>query len=297
MSGIESLFTQQSKTTTEEPEVPAAESAADQEDWMPSDADTHRPEWLDEDAPPPDTEAAEAPTETEAKGDKEDASPASELPARDDKGRFTKDEQASHQVPLEAMLHERERRQKAERELEELRNAQTKETDDEDAPDFFDDPKKAVKTTVQRELKAERETLLGEAERRARELFFQYTERAARKQFSDYDEARAVFVEEVQRNPMLQQQLAQADDPAAFVYEQGKTIRELREVGGSLTEYRKRIEAEAFERFKAEQSTKRNRTANVPKSLNTEPSKGAGVDGGQWAGPTPLFDILPNKME
>jgi hypothetical protein len=297
MSGIEDLFKQQSETATDEPDAPASEPEGDQEDWQPADADNRRPEWLEDETPVVlEAEAAEAPTETEAKGEKEDASPASELPQRDEKGRFTKDEPASHQVPLEAMLHERERRQKAERELEELRNAQAKETDEE-APDFFDDPKKAVTSTVKRELQAERETLLTEAERRARELFFQYTERAARKQFPDYDEARAVFAEEVQRNPMLQQRLAQADDPASFVYEEGKTLRERREVGGTLTEYRKRVEAEAFERFKAEQSAKRNRTANVPKSLNTEPSKGAGVEGGQWAGPTPLFDILPNKME
>lgn len=302
MGNLDELFGQ-STTETEEPadkpEV-AAETAADRGDWATPNVDDDPPEWMEHDAKPPAEDAvAEAPEEKPAEGETDKGeSPAPELPPRDERGRFAKtDESGSHQVPLEAMLHERERRQRAERELEEFRKAQQKATEDEDAPDFFDDPKGAVTKTVQRELGSQREQLLTEAEARARALFFNYTERAARGRYNDYDAMREVFVEEAQRNPMLQAQLASSEDPGEFVYQQGRTIRELREVGGNLAAYRQRVEAEAFERFKAEQAAKKQRTANVPKSLNTEPSRGAGVEGGQWSGPTPLTDILPTKME
>ena len=186
----------------------------------------------------PTPEAVETPPQ-EATG-VESAPPAPELPPRAENGRFTKREEPAeapqgHAVPLEALLAERERRQAAERLAEELRAKSA------EPVDVWADPQKFVETRVK-----EAETrLLSEAEKRAeqraRELFLSYTESAARGRYGDYDNMRQVFAEEVQRNPVLVTQLAAAPDPAEFIYRQGKTAAELREVGGDLSAYRKRV--------------------------------------------------------
>ena len=105
-----------------------------------------------------------------------------------------------------------------------------------------------------------------------------------------------MFAEEAGRNPVLATQLREAPDPAEFIYRQGRTAMELRQVGGDLGAYRKRVEAEIRAKLEAEYAAKAARTASIPQSLNTEPSRGAGISGsGQWAGPTPIEDILPNR--
>ena len=135
------------------------------------------------------------------------------------------------------------------------------------------------------------------AESRARELFLKYTEQSARSRYADYDQMRQVFAEEAQRNPVLATQLREAPDPAEFIYRQGRTSAELREVGGDLGSYRQRIEAEVRQRIEREYADKAALTASIPKSLNVESSKGAGVTGGAWAGPPPIDDILPFKRD
>jgi len=269
-------------------------------DFQPTDADGDPPEWLQpaQAEAAPEVDADETPETEPAEGENEGESPAPELPPRDERGRFAKtdDPSSTHQVPLEAMLHERERRQKAERELEELRASKPKE-EDETPADFFDEPDKAVSQAVRREMAKQRETLLSEATQHARNLFFNHAENLARSRHDDYDAMRDKFIAEVQKNPALARQLSEANDPGEFVYSQGKMLQELGEVGGNLAAYRAKVEAEIRASIKAERAEKAQRVASVPQSLNTEPSRGAGVEGGQWSGPTPLTDILPTKME
>ena len=248
-------------------------------------AQTATPEPTPE--PPPAVEAPpEAPAPVEAKGEPS-APPAPELPPRGEDGKWVKREQSAHMVPLEALLAERERRQAAERAAEERAK--------EPKPDFWENPEAALRARDD-EL---RKTLLSEADTRAetkaRELFFRHTEAAARSRYTDYDQVRSVFEEEAQRNPVMAAQLRDAADPAEFIYRQGKTATELREVGGDLSAYRKRIEADVRAKVEREMAEKLSRQGNAPQSLNTEPSKGAGISGAAWAGPTPLEDILPTR--
>ena len=256
-----------------------------------SDFDQFLSQTPSEPAPAPEP-VPEAPVAVEATPDPQatqgeiGAPPAPELPPRGDDGRFQKRE---HVVPLEALLSERERRQAAEREAQELR-AKTQ-----PVPDVWENPAAFVEGKV----KEVESRLLTEADKRAevraRELFLSYTEGEARGRYTDYDQMREVFSQEVQRNPVLISQLASAPNPAEFIYQQGRIARELQQVGGNLSAYRQRIEAEVRAKLEAEYAAKPQRTAAVPQSLNSEPSRGAGIQGAVWNGPTPLEDILPTR--
>ena len=223
--------------------------------------------------------------------------PAAELPPRGEDGRWIKSEPAEppqrpqgHQVPLDALLAEREKRQAAERALAEKTQAEPK-------PDFWENPEAAVAAQV----KGVEQRILEEsevrAEARARQLFLSYTENAARGKYTDYDAMRSVFAEEAAKNPVLATQLREAPDPAEFIYRQGRTAAELREVGGDLGAYKQRLEEKIRAEVEAKYAAKAAKLGSVPQSLNSEPSKGAGITGAVWNGPTPLEDILPFKRQ
>ena len=154
-----------------------------------------------------------------------------------------------------------------------------------------------MRVTLEAEREKLREEARGLATSEARSLFLQFTESEARGRYTDYDQAREVFAEAAAKNPMLAAQLREAPNPAEFIYQQGKTQAELKAVGGNLADYRKRLEAELRQKLEAEYAAKAARTASVPLSLNSEPSKGAGITGAVWNGPTPLEDILPNRRD
>ena len=240
-----------------------------------------------EPAPEPEPTPAAVETVAPATEGVQSEPPAPQLPPRGEDGKWKKRE--DHAVPLEALLAEREKRQAAERALEERRAA-------EPLPDVWADPAAFVEAKV----KEAESRLLTEADNRAevkaRQLFLHYTETAARARYADYDQMRTVFQEEAQRNPVLATQLRDAPDPADFIYRQGKTAAELRDVGGDLSAYRKRIESEIRQKVEREMAARA--PSALPQSLNTEPSRGAGIQGSPgWAGPTPLEDILPTKRQ
>jgi hypothetical protein len=239
-------------------------------------------------APEPVAEPAPVAVKPEEPKGEKDASPASERP-RDENGRFKPRDDDEPMVPLKAMLSERERRQAAEKAAEALKAAQP-------APDIWADPNAYIEHKL-----AEREpTILAKAEETARAQFFTYTENAARTRHASdsvkYDDARLAFSETAQNNPLMQQQLRAAPDPGEFIYQQGKIALELKEVGGDLSKYRERIETQARQKWEKEAEERTRRNANIPVSLNSEPSKGAGVTGNPgWAGPTSDSDIFPER--
>ena len=246
-----------------------------------------------EPAPEPEPVAVEAPPVEVAKGETS-APPARELPPRGEDGKWVKAEPPpappppqSHMVPLEALLAEREKRQEAERKAAESKPK----------VDFWENPEAAVQATLDAEREKFREEARQLATSEARSLFLQFTEADARGRYADYDQMREVFAETAAKNPMLAEQLRQAPNPAEFIYSQGKVQTELKAVGGNLADYRKRLEAELRQKLEAEYAAKATRTAAVPQSLNSEPSKGAGITGSVWNGPTPLDDILPNRRD
>jgi len=120
----------------------------------------------------------------------------------------------------------------------------------------------------------------------------------------DYDEVYDFMNAEVQAHPELFQQIDQ-DDPGESIYKLGKIRKELSEVGGDLTKYREHITAktatelsQAREEIKAlkaqiaaDQASKEKK-AQIPQSLNAEPS-GSPKDE-TFAGPKPLKAVFAN---
>lgn len=252
-----------------------------------------------EPAPTPDTgpETSTAPVETTtgktvAEGEITGEPPAPQQDAkteqpRDERGRWKKSEEDWEREvsgTRSAMLAEREKRQRLEQELRQREEAKAKEP----KKDIWEDPD----AYVEEKIRSKEGELLTKAEGIARELFFKHTERLARGRHDDYDAVREVFAEEAQKNPILVTQLRESDDPAEFIYQHGRTALELREVGGDLAAYRKRVEQQVRAKLEKEYADKAHRTDSVPKSLNTEPSKGAGIQGQTWDGPTPLEDMV-----
>ncbi len=238
--------------------------------------------------PPPAPEKPVEPAPVEApKGEKVDAPPASG-PARDpETGKFAKRDD-EHSVPLSAMLSERDRRQAAEKALADFQAAAPK-------ADIWADPDAYVKSKL-----AEFEpALLSKAELAAKETFFRYTENATIEKYrSDpvtYEKARDAFIQVAQRDPLMTAKLREAPNPGEFIYQQGKIAMQLAEVGGDLAAYRTKIETEARQKWETEAAARDKRNAGIPVSLNQEPSKGAGVVGGTWAGPTPVEELFPER--
>lgn len=245
--------------------------------------------------PAPEPVAVEAAPTPEPKGEVS-APPARELPPRGEDGKWIKAEPApapapqEHQVPLSALLAERERRQQAEQALEARKTP-------EPAVDVWENPAAYVDSRVEQARTKLLEEIEPIAESRARKLFLDYTESEARSRHTDYDAARAAFAEEAQRNPILAQELRQAANPAEYIYRMGKHAAQLREVAADPEAWERRKEQEIRARIEAEMAAKAPNKARVPQSLNTESSKGAGIVGASWAGPTPIEDILPFKRD
>lgn len=251
-----------------EPEVPEKEPEAPAEPAAPSAAKAEEP-------------AAEA-----------KAPEVEDTAARDDKGRFVKT------VPHEALHAERQRRMELEARIQELEKL------DKQPPA----PPKAPTSVLEDEDKAFNERLTQATAPLVQRLFkmsVAYARKVPGRE--DYQEVYDFLNEESKKDPSIIQQLDAAEDPGEFIYQLGKTRKELAAVGNDLTKYREH--AVASERAKYEQSlqqlqqqykaaqaelealkkSKEKREA-IPQSLNSEPS--APMKGEQFAGPTPMKNIL-----
>lgn len=173
------------------------------------------------------------------------------------------------------MLEERQKRQAAEARLREL----------ESPPKPPVDPWQDLPGALQ-----------SQKEQLAEALFVQncnLSERFARREHKDYDEVRNVFMEHAQSNPILFQQMRQAEDPATFAYSEGLRIRELKDVNGDFGAYRSKLETDIRAKVEAEFATKYGvKPVVVPTSLNSETSPAVTTE--VYAGPPPLASILRN---
>lgn len=255
------------------------------------------PEETDEKAAAPEAPAekpAEAPAEpaasSAAKADEPAKEPekveAEEPVVRDDKGRFVKT------VPHEALHAERQRNKELEARLQELEKQATTV-----AP-------KAPTSVLEDEDKAFQERL-AQATAPVMQRLFAMSVSHARKVpgREDYQEVYDFLNGEVKKDPSLMRQIDEAEDPGEFIYQLGKTRKELAEVGGDLTKYRDKATAQvrseleqtkaALKATKAELDAvkkSQEKRSQIPQSLNSEPS--AAVKDEHFAGPTPLKAIL-----
>jgi hypothetical protein len=225
---------------------------------------------------------------------------------RDDKGRFAKKEDetgavaepaqaataeappiTSDQLPKEdfvALKDERRKRQELERRLQameqQLRQPQAKQ---QPPVDFWEDPQSFMDTR----LNQLGETLLQQWEQRQRAQRIDAAEQAAKAKYADYDDAFAAFESAVQANPRLAVEMSQAADPAEYAYSKGKAALVLNTVG-SLEAYEAQLRAKWEAEVKAAVPTPQ---VTLPSTTAADGSVGART-GPEWAGPTPLTQIL-----
>lgn len=175
--------------------------------------------------------------------------------ARDEHGRFVPKPQGEQEpappagrqdhgpIPIQALLDEREKRQRAERELEEWRRRAAPPPAPPVRPDVFADPDGAFSHI---------EKQVSEQVTRARLDMSVMMEQASK---PDYADKEAAFIEAVKANPALYQQMLADPHPAGFAYRVGSQVLAMREIGDPAG-YRERIEAELREKLEAEYAAK-----------------------------------------
>jgi hypothetical protein len=217
--------------------------------------------------------------------------PAGSSPAPEEKSEPEKSEEPSKReetVPHEALHAERKRRQELEARLAELE-------------------KKPKTSVLEDEDKAFQERLAEHSRPLVQKLFNMSVAAAKRVPGrEDYQTVYDFMEREVQSHPELMQAINDADDPGEYIYQLGRTRKELAEVGGDFARYREKIAAEkdaklteANKRIAALEAelgtlkaSKEKREA-IPQSLNAEQS--GAVKGDTFAGPTPLRSVFQSN--
>lgn len=231
---------------------------------------------------PAEPEKPETPTEP-APAPEEVDKPTENAQARDQLGKFAKT------VPHEAFHAERERRKELEAKLAELQKS------NKPPPSVLDDEDGAF-----------RERLTAATRPIAQRLFNMSVAAAKRVPGrEDYDDVYAFMEQEVQKQPSLMQDIDAADDPGEFIYQLGKTRKELAEVGGDITKLRESVTAksqkalaEKDSQIKALQAevaalkASQEKRERIPQSTNSEASAATKDDA--FAGPTPLKKLFNN---
>lgn len=168
---------------------------------------------------------------------------------RDEHGRFTPEPQDEQEaappaakqeagpIPIQALLDERDKRQRAERELEEWRRRAAPPPAPPQRPDLFEDPDGAIehlRREFQQQLVAER---------------LNYSVASAQIQYPDYSEKEKAFIaavqHEAQQDPQgqstLYRQMVADPNPASFAYRVGSQVLAMAEIGPDPSAYKQRL--------------------------------------------------------
>lgn len=169
-------------------------------------------------------------------------------------------------APLTALLDEREKRQAAQRELDDLRRKlQDIEAAKQPKPDFFENPEQALaqeRAHFQQMLWNERLNM---------------SEAVARQAHGDgtVDAAVEAFQSAARDNPTMAMELQRQANPYGFVLKWHQRQQLLSEIGEDPAAYRARIEAEIMERLQQQAPASPPKPAAPPRSLASAPSAGA----------------------
>ena len=165
------------------------------------------------------------------------------------------------EVPIAALLDEREKRQAAQRELDQLRKQLSEQAPKQAIPDPLDDGEAYaghINQVVEGKLAQSRIAMSQEFMRMTHE---------------DYDTAEAKFIQMAQENPALIGQMQAATLPAKFVYDTAKKAEKLEKLE-NVDEYeaktRAELEAKIREELEAKYKTKLD--ADAAKAASLTPS-------------------------
>ena len=204
-------------------------------------------------------EAEEQPEPVESKGEDETPPPGES------------DEKASGHVPLTALLDERERRQAAQRELDELRRWRQQQEKPQQKPDFFDNPEAVL---AQQQQQYERR-LMAEKLQLSRSL-------AEREYGADVVQAAYEWFDQ---HPEQSQALVHEPSPFHAAVEHYKRQQALSEIGSDPDQWRQAERERLRQEVQAELAQKK--PAAPPRSLASAPSAG-----GETPSPGSAFDEL-----
>jgi hypothetical protein len=242
-----------------EPEVVEQEAEKVEEE----EAQSQEDEPVAETEPAPEVETTDEPEPT---GVKETEPPSVET---------------TKEVPLAAMLDERDKRKALQAELEALKAE--KEKDQKEKVDFWENPEAAIQEAVSKvEQDFQQKLVAGRLE---------LSMQIAKTYHDDYDAGLEAFKAAAEENPALVDQALQSEHPGEYIYTTGKQFADLDAMGGDLNAMREQIRNEERAKLMAEMKGKEQKLASVPTPLTDESSAMAPrekVEGG----PTPLESII-----
>lgn len=217
---------------------------------------------------PKEEPAAEDDTGEEAKSEETKEEAKAEPPAAKD---------TTGEVPIAALLDEREKRQALQKQVDDLK------AKGEPEKDFFEDPEGHMA-----KLKEELETS-------TTNRFVDLTVDLARVNHEDFDEVMEGWKDVVEANPVVLNQVMASENPGEESYRIAKQYRDMQEIGDPEA-YREKLTEEITEKVLKELEEKKSgETAqSLPESLAAERNVGE-RKGPAFSGPSSLSEILGHK--
>jgi len=191
---------------------------------------------------------------------------------------------SAKEVPLTALLDERDKRKQLQTELEDLK------TEKSEQKDVWADPEGYIDEKLN--------TRVGALEQQYQSGYLSLSMNMSKMYHEDFDAAKEAFIKAAEENPALAEMAVQSELPGEYIYKAGKEYLLLEQSGGNIETAIERAKREAVEEYVAKQSekddSKKQNLAAVPKPLTDETSASAPretVEGGS----TSLDNILKHN--
>jgi hypothetical protein len=200
----------------------------------------------------PETEEQEQP-EVKDEGVKEDAAPPAESQAP-----TAKDERF---IPINALLDEREKRQRLETELAQLKAQAQPAKEDTTEDDLFSNPAEVLKRVQMEAYAAARRDMINMSEA----ILFETK--------PDAQEKIDAFKEAIQQNPSLYQQMIHSPNPAGFAYQEGTKFLSVKAMPTDMAKYEQELRAKIEAEMAAKYGQKGGKLpSSIPTTLSDVPN-------------------------
>jgi hypothetical protein len=190
--------------------------------------------------------------EVKDKGVKEESAPPAEsqAPAKDE--RF---------IPINALLDEREKRQRLEAELAQLKAQAEPAKEDTAEDDLFSNPAEVLRRVQMEAYAAARRDMINMSEA----ILFESK--------PDAQEKIDAFKDAIQQNPTLYQQMLQHPNPAGFAYQEGSKFLSVKSMPNDMAAYEKELRAKIEAELAAKYGQKGGKLpSSIPTTLSDVPN-------------------------
>ena len=170
----------------------------------------------------------------------------------------------SKEVPIAALLDERDKRKALQTELDQLKQSQEEKAE---KPDFWENPEAALSSLEEKlEERFNQRLTAGRLE---------LSMQIASGSHEDFDQSLEAFKAAAEQNPALVDQALAQQHPGEYIYKTGLEYRQLEEYG-DISTMKQRLESEIRAQIEAEYASKdqatKEKLAAVPSSLTSETS-------------------------